>query len=596
MPSTSAPTPRASGIYGSFRLDGGSPDPGEIAALGLAEASDKAPWAIAGHDPFAPDAVSRHDERGAATLIVGYIEDADELALRLGLDPRSSPARIAEAALQRFGHDAPAHVMGEWSLLHREPDGAVTLMVSAGVRDPVFYAASGQRLAVAPDLFALARIDWVDTRFDEAGLLFPVARAALRAARGDTTMVRGVRQLESGASVIIDSQGSVKRRQVNVLIAQPPARHSFDELVEEAEALLRHIMATRLARTQRSAHMLSGGLDSSLLAWLAAEERSAGRDPIAVTSAAPPGSGLTDETEYAAIVARTIGVECYKAWPGENANIYRPALSILSGQNGPPLSNRHVLTDALVTKAMAHGATLLIDGAYGEMSATVRLTAQGLKNRIRARAGQIYRGVRAFGSSQAPHGPFHVRLAPHRLAALPDVMTEALAKPAQTFALPGRGDLFGYIPGIERGLALPTEFYPGGLRTELPFRDMRLLRLFAGMPVSTLLQGGADRPVVRRMLEGHLPDSIRLRRGGMPASPDHNHRLQHQASTASERIPLFRKAGIDDWLDLDWLDQALAGMAVTGPQSVNHGNEVQLTAMMAEFLLWWGNQGRVTTP
>jgi asparagine synthase (glutamine-hydrolysing) len=82
----------------------------------------------------------------------------------------------------------------------------------------------------------------------------------------------------------------------------------------------------------------------------------------------------------------------------------------------------------------------------------------------------------------------------------------------------------------------------------------------------------------------------------MPASPDHNHRLQHEASAARERIALFRKAGIDDWLDLDWLDQALAGMSVTGPQSVNHGNEVQLTAMMAEFLLWWGDQGRVATP
>ena len=82
----------------------------------------------------------------------------------------------------------------------------------------------------------------------------------------------------------------------------------------------------------------------------------------------------------------------------------------------------------------------------------------------------------------------------------------------------------------------------------------------------------------------------------MPASPDHNHRLQHQAAAARDRIGLFRRAGIDDWLDLDWLDHALAAMAITGPSDVGHGNAVQRTAMMAEFLLWWSDQGRSTTP
>jgi asparagine synthase (glutamine-hydrolysing) len=204
--------------------------------------------------------------------------------------------------------------------------------------------------------------------------------------------------------------------------------------------------------------------------------------------------------------------------------------------------------------------------------------------------------MRTLGSPETGLSPFHVRLAPHRLAALPEVMTTALAVPAPSDAMPGAEGLFGYFPGIHRGLGLPTEFYPGALRTELPFRDMRLLRLFAGIPVRTLLQGGADRSVARQMMEGHLPDLIRLRRSGMPASPDHNSRLQYQALAARDRIALFRKAGVDDWLDLIWLDKALAAMAVIRPANVTHGNEVQLTVIMAEFLLWWRNQGRNTTP
>ncbi len=590
------PMPQASGIYGIFHLDDRPLDPRGCQTLGLPlVAGEGAAWTIAGHDPFMPDAVSRHDERGASTLLVGFIEDAADLALRLGEDAAASPARLARAALERFGSDAPAEVIGEWSLLHRASDGTLTLMVSAGVRDPIFYAVSGRRVAVAPDLFAVARIDWVDSAIDEAGLLFPVARAALRAARGDTTMLRGVRQIGSGASVVIDPHGGVSVRQSHILVPQPRLAISFDELVEETERLLRRILAVRLARTERCAHMLSGGLDSSLLAWLAAEERPMGRGPIAVTSAAPPDSGLPDETAYADIVARTIGMTCHRVWPAEDANIYRPRLAVLTGQNGPPFSNRHVLTDALVTRAMAEGATAMIDGTYGEMTVTVRLPQQGMKGRLRASLGRLVRGGHAAGEDAAL-SPLHVRLAPHRMATLPAVMTEALAAPASPWAMPGANEVFGYIPGIDRGLGLPTEYFPGGLRTEFPFRDMRLLRLFAGVPVRTLLDGGVDRSVARRMMDGHLPDSIRLRRRGMPASPDHNSRLQHQAGAARDRIALFRKAGVDDWLDLDWLDQALAGIAITGPRDVTHGNGAQITAIMAEFLLWWSDQGRGTTP
>lgn len=587
----------ASGIYGCFHRDGRPLGESERRALGLDVVAPGEAWSVTACDSLAPEAVSRHDEGGETTIFAGHIEDADALAGRLGLACTASQAQIAAAALKRFGDDTPAQVIGEWSLLHRHADGSLTLMLGAGVRDPIFYAVAGPRVAVAPDLFALARLDWVDRRIDEAGLLFPVARAALRAARGDTTMLCGVRRLHKAESVVIDPQGGVVRHRAEILLPQPRRSGSFADLVAEAEHLLRHIMATRLARTQRGAHMLSGGLDSSLLAWLGAEEHRTGLAPIAVTSAAPPGSGLPDETFFAQTVADAIGMECHRVWPDPEVSAYRPRLAILTGQNGPPLSNRHALTDALVTMARAQGATMMIDGTYGEMTATVRLPQQGLMARLRAPLRAAYHAVRALGEGrQAQQSPFHVRLAPHRLARLPQVMQEALAAPPQPATLPSRGDLFGYMPGIDRGLDLPNELYPGAPRTDFPYRDMRLLRLFAGMPVATLLDGGPDRGVARRMMAGHLPDSIRLRPRGMPASPDHDLRLRDHAASARQRMAEFRRAGIDDWLDLDWLDAALAGMAATGPRDVAHGNEVQLTAITAEFLLWWIDQGRGAMP
>jgi asparagine synthase (glutamine-hydrolysing) len=114
-----------------------------------------------------------------------------------------------------------------------------------------------------------------------------------------------------------------------------------------------------------------------------------------------------------------------------------------------------------------------------------------------------------------------------------------------------------------------------------------LLRLFAGMPLSVFRRQGMDRAAARHILDGHLPDSIRLRRAGMPASPDHITRLQRQAPQARARIAAFRRADIDEWLDLDWLDQSLERIAANGPAHVDDANQVQLTAINAEVLTWW---------
>ncbi len=122
---------------------------------------------------------------------------------------------------------------------------------------------------------------------------------------------------------------------------------------------------------------------------------------------------------------------------------------------------------------------------------------------------------------------------------------------------------------------------------DYPFRDTGLLRLIAGLPRHLPAGPDGDRALGRALLAGHLPDAIRLRKHGMAASPDHLPRLQRHAPAARQRIATFRAAGLSEWLDLDWLEQALERMAQSGTRSHSTANEVQLTAIAAEFLLWW---------
>ena len=581
---------RSSGIYGLFNLDGAPIDTHDAQLLGVTQIAERQSWQTDGHDNNFPNVISSHHSAAGFTLLVGEVEEAEALCALLGLQRGIPNAELAQAALARFGTELPATLTGEWSLLNRAPNGTLTLMLSAAKRDRMHYAVMGNRIAVAPNLFAITRLDWVDTTIDEAGLLFPLGRSQVRAARGATTMIAAVFQLEAGTSVTIQPDGRIKTAAAQILVEQPRWQGCYDDAVAETEHLLRDILRAKLGRNRCVASTLSGGLDSSLLTWLGAEECASDTRLLALTSVAPPGSGISDEVHFADLVAKTLGIRRDNVFPAHNVNIYRPPETILAGGSGPILSNRHCLTNALQMAAQGVGATLMLDGTYGELSATARLYTPGPMRQLRMIAAKLLRSTSSFNRPQSERLPFHVRLAPHRMAQLPEPLKAALIVPAPSPTSPKSNGLMNYVSVAGKALSLPNEFYPGAVRMAHPYRDIRLLKLFAGFPLQMLVKGGADRGVARSMMAGHLPDAIRLRRGGMPASPDHLTRLQRQADAARLRISLFRKSEVDDWLDLDWLDVTLQSVAANGPVNVDQANEVQLTAIAAEFLLWWRQQ------
>ncbi|KQS46273.1 MULTISPECIES: asparagine synthase-related protein [unclassified Sphingomonas] len=579
----------SSGIYGLFRLDGGPVDPRDVAALGLD--SGNVSGAAFAHevDPQDRTALHRIEADDALTILVGHIEEPQALAVRLNVPPTLPAALLARAALDRFGSETPAEMIGEWSLLHWDRrDRRLVLTMSAARRDRLFFAVDGPRVAVAPNLFALSRIAWIGNRLDEMGLLASIGRADLRAAlreeMGDRTMLAKVRQLEPATRLTIMADG-IYRDVAAILVPQPRWTGSFDDAVVASEETMQTILRARIARTAVPGVLLSGGLDSSTIAWLAARERAADQRMILLTSVAPPGSGLVDEAVFADAVADRIGLTAEHVSPPENADIYRPSDLILGGASRPPMPVRHCLTETFQMRGKALGATALFDGSFGEATLTGKFALTTMRQQLRGTAGRVRRYL-AGTAVEPAGGAFHVRLSAERLGALPEAMR---APPAATVKNEVRRprDAWGYLPGADKALLHPNEFYPGALRMEFPFRDVRLLRLFAGFPAGFLVHDGLDRAPVRHMLAGYLPDTIRLRRSGRPASPDHMARLQRQAPAARGRIAEFRKAEVQEWIDLDWLDQALAKVAERGPTNFAESYEVQLTAITAEFLTWW---------
>lgn len=522
-----------------------------------------------------------HSTAERITLVLGRPNAAGGLSAASHHDQQAFVGAVQDL-LDRHGPDLPARLGGEWAVLDWRP-GQFRLVQSRARRDWLFFTRCGDLVAVCSDLERLAGLDWVGRELDPLGFAGALGRGALRSALGRQTILPGVERLEPGEYLHIGADREVRSR--TDLPAIEPWCGTFADAIAASDELLDLILRERLAAGDGGAIMLSGGLDSATLAALLARAAGGGTALFAVTSVAPTGSGLPDESAEAAAVAERLGLTHILVVPGADGSLYRPHPEAYRLAGGPSLSPRHYLYRALAAAARGHGAQSLFDGAFGEMTLTSYMPLVTWRYRLRQGLKQLAgRGI------ADQHYPYHARLAPHRTAALAREVGELLASRPAPRIERCPGERWGYVDGIDKMFAMPT-LADFGLRTDFPFRDPRLLQLFAGFPADYLVREGLNRAPARALMAGHLPEAIRLRRSHGAFSPDYMVRIQRDAGAALARIPAFRQVDAGDWIDLDWLEIALKRMAANGPVSITEAYEVQMTAMTAEFLAWWRGAG-----
>lgn len=586
-----------SGLYAVASLDGAPIDACDMDILGLGGEADTLHTAsglrLRAVDAELGGSAASYARTGTSTLaFVGHFNEPEDLAARLGMDAPASAAHMALEALRRWGDDAMPYMEGEWSLLQWD-DASRTLRlgVSPTLRDRVRFATDGKRVAVAPDIFTLARLAWAGRQFDPMGFPLSAAWPSLRdPLMGERTIFRHCMAVEPGTfrSFRLNHQSA----STPWLLEAPNAiwQGSFEEAAAEVEKTVRRIVRQILQRHGTIAVTLSGGLDSSLLAWLAAEERRPGQSVFCITSVAPEGSGLADERSFAKTVADHLGLPITFVCPPPDADAFRPGPYAGIYAEGPSLSVRHYLYDTFYAAARAGGADAVLDGCFGEMSITRPVFYADMKTRWREfkRKTKLALQYRCYLGETWPDAGFLMRLSKQALDNLPPAILGG-ERSRGDIPLLAKNQMLGVEPWYRNADAQPTTpFLAGtearGLRVLLPFRDWRLLRAMAPLPAHFMQQNGYHRAMARTLLQGRVPDSIRLRTSRLPCSPDYTQRLMRQAAAIEGRMSTYREAGAGEWVDLQWLSGKAQALAKGGASTIVETTKIQLTAMMAEFL------------
>jgi asparagine synthase (glutamine-hydrolysing) len=257
------------------------------------------------------------NELGLTAVFNGCIYDYRELRAELeGHGHRffsSSDTEVILKGYAQWGTDVVSHLHGMFAFVIHERDTGRVVMARdrLGIK-PLYLAETPGRLRFASTLPALLRAGDVDTSIDPVALHHYLSwHAVVPAPR---TLLNGVRKLPPATVRVIEPDGaSAERRYWEARYERLPehanwSARDWEDAVEEA---LRVAVRRRLVSDIPVGVLLSGGLDSSLIVGLLAQE---GQQGLATYSIGfeSVGGREGDEFQYSDVIATHFGTDHHR--------------------------------------------------------------------------------------------------------------------------------------------------------------------------------------------------------------------------------------------------------------------------------------------
>lgn len=580
------------------------------------------------------DVIYRRDRLERQPVSAGHLTvvadarliDADAIATALGIAPearrQTADSALITAAWERLGEQALDRLDGEfcfaiWDTAARR----LTLVRDHLGSRPLYYAQWSGGCAFSTSLTGLLRLPQVDTTLDEYAIADYLATLT---ASDTSTLYRGIRRLGPGSVLTWtpDRAASIHRYWH---ITTTPRVHlpSAGEYVEAVQARVQSVIARCCDTDHGIGLILSGGLDSSTLAAMAARHLAAqGRILLTASSVLPAGhrGPAQDErpymeavcAQYPNIVPHWITAQDHSLLAGLDDDLRR---------TGQPSWNPFAVMDrALHTTLSQAGARVVLDGLHGDSVWSFEHPVFVLDFLLRGQIRTAWREWTALGRryrigrrtlaklAWAPYaawmpswrGDFRTRLTARTgptAIALDLARRTRLAQRARRERARGlpmlslyaaqRNDLASPVwSRLREGVARTGATL--GLSLRSPLWDRRVLELCLSAPPGVLHQDGFGRSLVRAIGRGIVPELVRTRTDKGAFLPDFHARVLRERGTILAILKAAEAGALAPrYLDFPFLYKALNDLS--GELSVQHWSlDAQSVIMrgqaMARFL------------
>jgi asparagine synthase (glutamine-hydrolysing) len=463
------------------------------------------------------------EDLGLAIVFNGCIYNHHELRAELEAEGYAfdsvSDTEVILKAYHRWGEGFLDRLLGMFAFALHETRTGRTLLVRdrLGIK-PLYLADGPRRLRFASSSQALVAGGGVDTSVDPVALHHYMSwHAVVPAPR---TILAGVTKLPPATIAVIEADGRrTDRRWWQAEFTPDPTLAGMAE--EDWNRALLEFLQTAVRRRMVAdvpvGVLLSGGLDSSLIAALLARDGQAG---LATFSIGFPDAGGREGNEFAFsdLVARELGTDHHRMEIGVDRVL--PALSEAVTAMAEPMVSHDNVAFYLLSQEVSKHVKVVQSGQGADEILAGYHWYQGLEEE--EDGYEVYR-ERFF---DRPHEEMNRILAPaYRLAHDP---SDAMA--SGHFARPGPEH------GADRALRLDTEVMlvddpvkrvdsmtmAHGLEARVPFLDHEFVELAAACPASLkLAQGGKG--VLNDAARGIVPDEVIDREKGSFPVPAISH-------------------------------------------------------------------------
>jgi len=549
-------------ICGVLQLNGAAVEENLLRAMAAQMAPSLQPSLSVWHDgsvgmailDFSADAdvQALAETNGTIIAVDVRLDEPEALARLLGRDPRSTEDALFLAALETYGPAGLGRVLGDFAFASWDR-GRQRLTCGRdifGVRPLVYTYQPGKLFAFASLGAAIHGTGVVAKKIDEHALL----RRMLHNWRHDDSMIAGIKRLPPAHIIEVSRRGfSLVRYWQLDRTALGTRQYEPDEAARELRRLVDQAVRCRLPRTGETGAHLSGGLDSSAVAVLAAGQlRGQERRLHAYSFLDRQRNDVTleDESEFVRTVVEQEGDIDWTP--------IRPPAGLLRGQAFDPDTATALGADdpenAVCALAAAQGVSLILSGWGGDEAASfdgrgvlaelfVRGRWRSLAREIAALSrerdwpkARIFRGevlsyVRrsVLRKSVIDRARKILGKAPGRKARGLAMLSDEV-RPAVTASIAGwRGMVADACENRWRLITSPhlaarMEIWAQtgaryGVAFAFPLLDRRVVEFALSLPSEVFLRDGFRRRPFRDAMADVLPEAVRLRHRKYQASP-----------------------------------------------------------------------------
>lgn len=418
----------------------------------------------------------------------------------------AADSEVVLKSFHRWGPDCVHRFKGMFAFaVHEIDSGVVTFARDRLGIKPLYFTQTPERLRFASTLQALLRGGGVDTSIDRAALHHYLSFAA--AVPAPLTMFEGVRKLPPATIRVVQPDGSsTERRYWEPSFEPAPDRASWTPQQWQTALMdsLRTAVSRRMVADVPVGVLLSGGIDSSLLVALLAEQ---GQRDLATFSIGFDSAGGESGNEYfySDLVARTFATDHHQIHidPARLPAAVPRAIEAMS----EPMLSHDCVAFFLLSEEVSKSVKVVQSGQGADEILAGYHWYPPLVGVAREQSAEAYAKV----YFDRTHDDIAMMLGPDYLVDH-DVSTEFVVRhhdaPGADTAVDAALRLDTTVMLVEDPVKrVDTMTMAWGLEARVPFLDHEFVELAATCPPDLKLDGGG-KGVLKEASRGLLPDAV----------------------------------------------------------------------------------------